>query len=138
MSTSDNFENRMKTLKIGFVYLAAALVCAALGAIYERFSHEVYSASMVYAFAFPLAGGALPFCAAALCGLRAPWRLAQNLYHLGVATLTVGSFFHGVLEIYGTTNSLEIVYWLGGGTLAVLGVLAYLAEGRRKSGGESR
>lgn len=117
--------------KTGFVYLLVALLCAVIGAVYENFSHNVYSAYMVYAFIFPLAGGALPFCAAALYRARIPGRLALNLYHAGIATLTVGSFFHGVLEIYGTTNSLECVYWIVGAALFAAGVLIYLLELRR-------
>ena len=43
------------------VYLAVSAFCAVFGEVYEHFSHNVYSAYMVFAFAFPLAGGALLF-----------------------------------------------------------------------------
>ena len=60
MSTSDI--NRMKkTAKTGFVYLFISLLCILFGAVYEYYSHEVYSYFMLYAFVIPLAGGALPF-----------------------------------------------------------------------------
>ena len=39
---------------------------AVLGAVYELFSHGVYSYFMLYAFLFPLAGGALPLLALSL------------------------------------------------------------------------
>lgn len=96
--------------KTVFAYLLASLFCAFFGAVYEAFSHEVYSGYMLNAFAFPLAGGALPFMAKSLSGRRFPGRLSGSLYHCGIATLTVGSIMTGVLEIYGTTNGLVNVY----------------------------
>lgn len=47
-------------------------------------------------------------------------------YHSGIATLTVGSIFKGVLEIYGTTNQLIVVYWIAGFGLLFIGILTYL------------
>lgn len=41
--------------------LAVSAFCTVFGEVYEHFSHNVYSAYMVFAFAFPLAGGALLF-----------------------------------------------------------------------------
>ena len=69
MYTSDN--SRDLAVRISVNYLAAALFCALFGAVYEIFSHEVYSYPMIYAFAIPLAGGALPFLAFA-AGLLFP------------------------------------------------------------------
>ena len=117
LSTSD-------TKKTAFVYLLIALFCVLFGAVYEHFSHEVYSGYMIYAFAFPLVGGTLPFLALDLF----PWKkypstIARNLYHSGIATLTVGSILQGVLEIYGTTNSLCGIYWVVGGILVIMGII---------------
>ena len=103
-------------------YLCAAIFCAFFGAVYERFGHGVYSYFMLYAFAFPLILGALP---AILCGLRgvAP-PVSRKLWGAGVATLTVGSLFRGVLDIYGATNALGRVYWVAGvGLLLTAGFL---------------
>ncbi len=98
-----------------FSYLLIALCCMLFGAVYERFSHGVYSGFMLYAFAVPLVGGTL------LCFLLdqfsrtwMPGRLIRNLYHSGIAAWTVGCLFQGVLEIYGTTNRLTAVYWIVG------------------------
>lgn len=114
-------------LRISLIYLCISIFCAFFGAVYEHFSHEVYSYYMLYAFAFPLVGGTLPFSLIAALRARAPGRLAQNLYHAGIAALTVGCIFTGVLEIYGTTNSLVNVYWAIGGGLVIAGVAAYAA-----------
>lgn len=109
-------------LKSAFVYLAASLFCAFFGAVYELFSHEVYSYFMIYAFAIPLVLGALPNLVIALKGLRAPGKLAANAWNSGVAALTVGSIFKGALDIYGTTSQLALVYPVVAAILLVAGL----------------
>jgi hypothetical protein len=117
--------------KIGWAYLIAAMLCALFGAVYEMFSHDVYSSFMVFAFAIPLLGGAAPFLALAhLRSIRLPDQAACRLYHCGIATLTVGCIMEGVLAIYGTTNDLSIVYWIAGQLLVVTALLKY-GLGRR-------
>ena len=111
MSISDTENNKLQAAKIGFVYLLVSMFCALFGAVYECFSHEVYSFYMIYAFAFPLVGGVLPFYSLFLCKRQMPGRLVLNLYHSGIAAFTVGSFMEGVFEIYGTTNRLTSLYW---------------------------
>lgn len=96
------------------------------------FSHEVYSFSMVYAFLFPLVGGALPFGIAVLKKPKKYPRISSlRLYHFGLATLTVGSVVRGILEIYGTTNRLLMVYWVTGVALGTAGLMLYVADVRR-------
>lgn len=56
LSTSDT---RLQNTIFG--YLAVTAACVLLGAVYETFSHGVFSYYMIYAFAFPLAGGVIPF-----------------------------------------------------------------------------
>lgn len=126
MSISAIEKRRRKMAQTGFVYLGLSLFCALFGAVYEGFSHGVYSYFMIYAFGFPLAGGALPFFALAFSDRRPPGRAALNLYHSGIAAMTVGSLFEGVLEIYGTTNRLVAVYWMVGGLLWGCGLFFYL------------
>ncbi|MCC8356763.1 MAG: hypothetical protein LJU34_02755 [Oscillospiraceae bacterium] len=119
---------RLTAARTAFVYLLAAVFCMVFGAVYEHFSHDVYSWYMIYAFAFPLLGGALPFSVMALLdACPVPTRLPLNLYHSGIATLTVGSVFQGVLEIYGTTSRLMRVYWTAGIALTAAGAALYLA-----------
>ena len=116
MYISDN--KKRQAVRIAGNYIAASLFCALFGAVYELFSHEVYSYSMIYAFAIPLAGGALPFLAIAMGHLRRfPGRISRSLYHAAITTFTIGSIMKGVLEIYGTTSALLPVYWIAGGLL---------------------
>ncbi len=180
-------------IRYSFIYLAAAVFCALFGAVYEIFSHGVFSFFMIYAFAFPLVLGAVPMLwmglrtaksaeeketpmefetgssedlwfepytaeESAATGLRRMGRIeessdsveyrlnsrenspeAERLFHLpgslelnawgsGIAALTVGSIFRGVLDIYGTTNRLVIVYPVVGGTLLAAGLILFFMK----------
>lgn len=122
--------------KTALNYLLLALLCILLGAVYELFSHEVYSFWMIYAFVFPLAGGTLPFLLMLLRPRRwYPGAVGRKLYHSGIATLTVGSIMQGILEIYGTTNRLTRMYGYVGVPLLIAGIV--LALIRPASAGRS-
>lgn len=132
LSTSDI--NRMKDLaKTGFFYLLVSMFCILFGAVYECFSHEVYSYFMLYAFVLPLVGGTLPFFGMAYCRVPVPNKASRNLYHSGIATLTIGSLFKGALEIYGTTNRLISVYWILGTLLILIGLILYFVCSKEKN-----
>jgi len=128
LSTSVTARKPDARQKLILIDLAASLFCALFGAVYELFSHGVYSYGMIYAFAFPLVLGVLPLLLITM--LRAPYpnRFARSAYHAGIAALTVGSLVSGALEIYGTTNPLTLVYWIAGGTLTAAGAAAYLVS----------
>lgn len=111
--------------KTAFVYLLVSLFCVLFGAVYEHYSHEVYSGYMIYAFVFPLAGGVLPFALISRYGRRVPGRLSLNLYNAGIAALTVGSIMKGVMEIYGTTNGILQIYRIAGFGFVGIGLLLY-------------
>lgn len=138
LCTSDiNEKSRLE--KTAFVYFLIALFCAVFGAVYEVFSHDVYSFFMIYAFGFPLVGGTLPFWLLAReKNATYPGTVARNLYHSGIATLTVGSIVRGVLDIYGTTNVLSGYYFNVGWILTIIGVVLFAfaadeGKGKRNS-----
>ena len=108
------------TERTAFLYLLATIVVAAFGGVYELFSHGVWSGFMVYAFAFPLVLGALPYAWLALYKHPLPHPWVCKLHHAGVATLTVGSVMEGVFAIYGTTNTLTLAYWIVGLALLIM------------------
>ena len=142
-------------------YLAASIVIAAAAAVYGLFSHGVYSYFMTYAFMIPLLGGALPHLTAAMkrADVAAakimdensadeaakPAESAQTV-RTGfakifdakeaqlaiIATLTAGSLIKGVLDIYGTTNRLLIVYPV----IAALIIAAQLAKSFKSKRGQ--
>ena len=114
-------------IKTGMKYFAASVFIAIAAAVYGLFSHGVYSYFMIYAFMIPLLGGALPHLIAAMKGIEINARDTQLAI---IVTLTVGSILKGVLDIYGTTNRLLIIYPVA----AVLVLAAALAEMIKRSG----
>jgi len=123
---------RSRYRRIRNYYLAAAAGTAGLSFLYELFSHHVYSSAMLFAFAYPLLLGA--GLSALLLRQRSPipphWTL--DFYHAGVMTLTVGSFYRGVLEIFGTTNRLWAVYAYAGAALLLLGIACLVLRERSR------
>ena len=106
-----------------FLFLAAGTACAVFGMIYEIFSHEVYSFYMIYAFLILLVPGALLNLVIARLAVKKekqprtrvegvffPGRFTRSAWNSALAALTVGAVFKGVLDIYGTTNRLIVVY----------------------------
>lgn len=106
--------------------------------IYGIFSHGVSSVFMSYAFLLPLSLIFLPKLLNLCTGNRL-WNgsldteeeegkklflssLASFLWKSGVAVLTVGSLYKGVLDIYGTSGSFEWIY-------LVVGILALVSGG---------
>ena len=77
-------------------YATAALGTALFAAVYECFSHQVYSGFMVFAFLFPLLGGVLP-CSLLLRADRGPrpGPVSRCLYASAIASFTAGSLFGG-------------------------------------------
>ncbi|MBQ8208430.1 MAG: hypothetical protein IJZ89_06845 [Clostridia bacterium] len=126
ISGTDIKKNAART---ALIYLIISIFTALFGAVYEHFSHSVYSYSMIYAFAFPLICGALPFLILSMRnGKKYPSALSRELYHCGTATLTVGSIVSGILEIYGTTNILISVYPIAGIVLITIGAVIFLTR----------
>ena len=116
---------RRKMAATGFTYLFFTLFVLLFGAIYEYFSFGVYSGYMLYAFVFPLIGGVLVYFGLAYTDIRIPDEIARKLYNFAIAVWTVGSLFQGILDIYGTTNALTMVYWIGGALLMAAAVIRY-------------
>ena len=110
--------------------------------IYGIFSHGVSSAFMSYAFLLPLSLIFFPKLLNLCTGNRL-WNgsldteeeegkklflssLASFLWKSGVAVLTVGSLYKGVLDIYGTSGSFEWVYLVVGVLILVSGGISAL------------
>ena len=111
--------------------IAGTAFLALFGAVYELFSHGVYSYFMIYAFAIPLTLGVLIY-ALLLIFRKYPGRAALNLWNSGIAAISVGCVFRGVLEIYGTTNSLSVIYPVSGLLLLTAGLITGIVGLKRK------
>ncbi len=132
LSTLDTKYNRWIYLQGALRWLLLSLGVVLFSAVYEFFSHGVYSPYMLYAFLFPLAGGAVPALAIALRSKGFfPGEAARSLYQSALATLTVGSLFAGALEIYGTTSPLTCVYWIASGLFLAASLIAVITQRRR-------
>ena len=115
---------------IAFRHLAFSLFCALFGAVYEKFSFGVYSYFMIYAFTIPLILGTIPLLSIAIWGKMLPDKTALSAWNSGIAALTVGCIMQGVLNIYGTTNRLMIVYPITGFVLLSAGIILYLRKNK--------
>ena len=101
--------------KSAFKYWGFAAFVFVFGAIYEFFSHEVYSNYMIYAFVVPLIGGLMAqLYLWSARGFKKKDCFAAQILAGGVFWLTLGCLFQGVLEIYGTTNHLIWVFLVVG------------------------
>lgn len=105
--------------------LGFSLFCALFGGIYEIFSHEVYSFYMMYAFAIPLVGGTTIYLLMERFGKKMPDRKSVSYWNMAIVTLTVGSLYRGVIDIYGTTNKKIWIYVIAAAVLGVAAVIKY-------------
>lgn len=111
-----------------FIYDGVVGFCAIFGFVYELFGHGVFSTFMMHGFAIPLVLGMIPYTILFLfIKGKGPGELAACLYNSGIATLTVGSYFRGVLEIYGTSRvEFYTAYFVAGLLLLCAGIGVYI------------
>ena len=114
------------------IQLAVTVFVAFTGAVYEYFGRGVYSYFMIYAFAFPLVMGVVPY-SIMLMRDRAPDRVFLNLWNSAIAALCTGSVFAGVLAIAGYTNAKILIYQIAGFVLALAAVVSQLKRHMRGS-----
>ena len=129
-------DEMVPALKNILAQLCFALFCALFGAIYECFSHEVYSYYMIYAFAIPLVLAVLPLLVIVVRGKGIPHRAFLKLWNYGTITLTVGCLLKGILDIYGTTNRLLFIYPVVSMTLYGIAVLLVLPFKTKRTSAE--
>lgn len=120
---------KKELLQIRDRWLLATVSTVFFAAVYECFSHQVYSRAMILAFLYPLLGGLMPATLLMLAKAKLqPGEWTRSLWDAGIASLTLGSLFRGVLEIYGTTSRLSAVLPVLGWTLLALGLLLWILE----------
>lgn len=109
------------------VYLPVTLFCLVFFLIYDRFSHGVRSPYMTWLFLWPLVLGLLPSLVLQLF-VRLPRqrRLSADLYHPGVAAVTVSSLLRGVFDIAGTASDYQAWLMVFGGVLLICGAVVYV------------
>lgn len=111
-------------LKKGIISYIIATVCTAIiGYIYTLFGHGVSSTAMTFMFIYPVIGCLIYIVINRLhyrvhrTYLTSFDRLSLLSHHLGILTLTVGSFLKGILDIAGTGSIYVGAFYLLGGIL---------------------
>ncbi|EJP24194.1 hypothetical protein HMPREF1140_2175 [Lachnoanaerobaculum sp. ICM7] len=113
-------------MKKSLIYLGISIFVFIFGHIYEYFSHGVYSSYMMFAFLIPFIGLFIP---SLLNNLILKRKITDNVtlpWKCGIATLTVGSIYKGVLEIYGTSGTFEQVYLIIGSLLCIIATIVLI------------
>ena len=137
-------------MKKNLFYLFLSLFVLVFGQIYEHFSHGVYSNYMIFAFLFPLLGLFLPNFLLRVLPKKGAEKSKGNkgekerssgsvtdeknfsFWKWGIATLTVGSLYKGILEIYGTSSHLELSYLIVGCGFCLLGCILFFTGVKRE------
>ena len=89
---------------------------------------------MMFGFLWPLIGGVGFYCIWTLLFFvfkfkKLPSIMASYAYNAGLATLTVGCYFHGIIEIYGTTRDFYVtLYTVLGCVLCGTALILYIAS----------
>ena len=127
-STSSN-----KSAKKGlFIYIGVTIFAGIFSFVYELFSHQVYSNFMVYLFVVPLVLGVIPNALAlAIPRLNVGSAWQKTAQAFAVTTLSVGSILQGIVEIYGTTNSLISYFFIAGGVFLLMGIIIWIVNADR-------
>ncbi len=115
------------TKKTILVYLLLALTAILVDNVYAIFGHGVRSAAMTWMFLYPLLGGTMFYLiidrwTQGIGGSKG-YRAFYNLHNSGIATLTVGSFLKGILEIAGADSLYVLYFQVTGWVLVVIGLL---------------
>jgi len=114
--------------KTGITYFILTVVTVIIEKIYRLFGHGITSASMTWMLLYPLAGGLLIYLVSLAkvgSGDAERFRRFSNHYHSGIATLTIGSFLKGILEIAGTDSVNLPCFYIVGFGMVLLGILPF-------------
>ena len=110
-------------------YLLLSVFVFVFAQIYEYFSHGVYSNYMLYAFLIPFLGLSVPSFLLHSLKKSLPAN-SRFLWQCGIATLTVGSIYKGILEIYGTNGYFEFPYLFLGVAFCIVAGITVLSRKR--------
>ena len=110
-------------------YVFLSVLIFVFSQIYEYFSNGVYSNYMLYAFLFPFLGLSVPSFLLRSLKKTLPAN-SRFLWKCGIATLTVGSIYKGILEIYGTNGYFEFPYLFFGAGLCIAAIFMICTKKR--------
>lgn len=130
ISAIDCNSGKKRLKKTAMAYVWVSLAAVVVNNVYGLFSHGVGSAAMSWMFLYPLIGGTgvyfLIYLLVPQVGCCMGYRLFTNIYNSGIATLTVGSFLKGILDIAGTASQYVPLFFIIGLILAIMGIAVLL------------
>ena len=124
---------KRKRLRRLIAYLGATLFCILFSQVYGLYSHGISSFFMTFLFLPPLFGGLVEILLYLLCSERFR-RGADNAFHAGIGTLTVGSMLEGIFEIAGTGSDYVLAFPVVGGILLLTAAIVFLLPEKKKEG----
>ena len=115
-SVTNPIKQRLKKTILWYTLISAFFFVGSR--IYEHFSFGETSAFMHYLFLIPLIGGALLVLLQLM--VKGLSRLSLNLWNSGVATLTAGALYRGIVNLSGRSTTMDQpYYYLGVAFLAL-------------------
>lgn len=112
LSTSVTNPIKKRLKKTILCYTLLTVFFFAGSRIYEHFSFGETSAFMHYLFLIPLIGGTL--LVALQLFVKGLSRLSLNLWNSGVATLTAGALYRGIVNLSGRSTTMDRPYYYVG------------------------
>ena len=113
-SVTNPIKQRLKKTILWYILISAFFFVGSR--IYEHFSFGETSAFMHYLFLIPLIGGALL--------VKGFSRLSLNLWNSGVATLTAGALYRGIVNLSGRSTTMDQPYYYLGVAFLALALIS--------------
>ena len=120
ISVTNPIKKRLKKTILWYTLLTAFFFVGSR--IYEHFSFGETSAFMHYLFLIPLIGGALLVVLQLV--IKGLSRLTLNLWNSGVATLTAGALYRGIVNLSGRSTTMDQPYYYVAGAFLVLALIS--------------
>lgn len=109
-SVTNPIKQRLKKTILWYPLISASFFIGSR--IYEHFSFGETSAFMHYLFLIPLVGGALLVALQLI--VKGLSRITLNLWNSGVATLTAGALYRGIVNLSGRSTTMDQSYYYVG------------------------
>ena len=119
-SVTNPIKQRLKKTILWYTLISAFFFVGSR--IYEHFSFGETSAFMHYLFLIPLIGGALLVLLQLM--VKGFSRLSLNLWNSGVATLTVGALYRGIVNLSGRSTTMDQPYFYLGVAFLALALIS--------------
>ena len=122
LSTSVTKASKKRLKKTAVVYALITVFFFIFSRIYEHFSFGETSVYMHYLFGVPLIGGMVLLIFQKMIPNLS--RLSLNLWNSGVATLTAGALYRGIVNLSGRSTTMDQPYYYLGVAFLALALIS--------------